>query len=89
MAALQDGSVYIVAHNDERQYCKRLLVDAGRRHDALRIITGSEAAHSGKLRGIPLSTDIGIDHAFWELATSREADTVSEFLALRRERAEA
>jgi hypothetical protein len=66
LQSLPDGSIYVVTHHAERQHCVGLLVDMGRRHDCLRIVTIEEMKRGDRLRGLPRSTIMDVDHFVYE-----------------------
>lgn len=66
LQALPDGSIFIVTHSAQRDYCRHLLIDAGRRHDCLRIVTLEEMRHGAVLQGLPRTTILDVDHFCWE-----------------------
>lgn len=64
VAALPDGSVYVVDNQAERGHVMRMLLAQGKPRNALIILLATDRrADLGRARGLPRSTLYDIDHA--------------------------
>ena len=69
LAALPDGGVFLVPHGAMADHCRHLLREAGRRHDAVRIVILNQRGDANRLRGVPRGIPWAIDHAFSGIAS--------------------
>ena len=65
IAALPDGSIYVVLHGDERRYVRDLLRHLGRDLDTIKLVTVDDVER-GALRGLRRETIMAVDHAVWD-----------------------
>jgi hypothetical protein len=86
LAALPDGSIYIVTHEAQRRHCQRLMQDAGRRQQALHIVTLDEMRRGDKLRGLPRTTVLDVDHFVFESGMCSAGSEMREHLRMWQQR---
>lgn len=64
LAALPDGGVYLVHTQPMVDYCKRLLIHLGRKHDSLTFVTPPNVDRAARGKRIEAWD---VDHAFFDL----------------------
>ena len=79
LAALPDGSLYLVHKQAVGDYCRRLRQDAGREpRKAIRFVSPPQVE---RLQGLPTATRWDVDHAFFDL-TGREGGRAYEVMRI-------
>lgn len=64
LAALPDGSVFVVQHQADRRHAMSVLVQQGRERTAIiLVLTSDTRSDLGRVRGLPRSTLYDVDHA--------------------------
>lgn len=78
LMALPDGSVFVAGFARHARYCLDLLHSLGRAPDAVRVISLAEI---DRLRGLPRSTVLDIDHGAFRFMTPQQRDLIRVYQA--------
>ena len=77
LAALPDEALYLVPHRGLADHCRRVLLAAGRKPTAIKLVVLEQMGDADRLRGTQRGTPWDIDHAFFSIASTggrREAE---------------
>lgn len=77
LAALPDGSFYLVPNRPHASHCERLLLDMGRPRTSIRFVTAQDTCAMLGVR--PVEWDV--DHAYFEV-TGRRGLEAFDFLGM-------
>lgn len=80
LAALPDGSIYLIHNMVLAQHCRNLLRAMGRRPNAIRFVAGR--SNFQRLEGLPIETRWAVDHAFWGYVRDHDFRAVHELRQL-------